>query len=154
MAHVEKDFAELLRLFNKHRVRYCIVGAFAVGFHAVPRYTKDLDLLVEPTEANGEKICRALKEFGFGNLQITPADFVQAGRFIQLGYEPVRVDLITSLQGVTFDRVWKRRQKGRYGEERVWFIGLGELIKNKLAARRAQDLADLDILQRARKKKK
>src|SRR5881397_1990747 len=66
MARVEKDFAELLQLFNKHRVRYCIVGAFAVGFYALPRYTKDLDIGVEPSVANGERICRALREFGFG----------------------------------------------------------------------------------------
>lgn len=113
MAAAEKDFVGLLRFFNKQQVRYCIVGAFAVGFHAIPRYTKDLDLLVEPTVQNGARICRALQAFGFGSLKITPSDFARPGRFIQLGYEPVRVDLITSVAGVTFDQVWRHRRRGR-----------------------------------------
>ncbi len=150
---VEKDFAELLRLFNKKGVRYCIVGAFAVGFYAIPRYTKDMDLFVEPTAENGERICRALQAFGFGSLRISPADFAKKGRFIQLGYEPVRVDLITSIAGVTFGQAWKNRKKGRYGAQRVFFIGPNDLMKNKRASRRKQDLADLEILQRAKKRR-
>lgn len=146
MPKVQKDFAELLRCFNRRRVRYCIVGAFAVGFHAVPRYTKDLDLLVEPTVANGERVCRALKDFGFGSLQITPQDFATKGRFIQLGYEPVRVDLITAIAGVTFDQVWAHRSRSRYGTVSVPYIGVNELAKSKRAAHRPQDLADLELL--------
>lgn len=148
MAAAEKDFVELLRFFNKQRVRYCVVGAFAVGFHAIPRYTKDLDLLVEPTIRNGTRICRALKAFGFGSLKITPGDFARPGRFIQLGYEPVRVDLITSIAGVTFDQVWRHRQRGRYGTVPVSFISLEDLIRSKQASRRAQDLADLELLRK------
>lgn len=154
MAIIEKDFAELLRCFNNAGVRYCIVGAFAVGFHAVPRYTKDMDLLVEPTRSNGKKICRALKAFGFGALAITPEDFNRPGRFIQLGYEPVRVDLITSLPGVTFTQVWKARQRGAYGGEPVWFIGREELAHSKRAAGRLQDLADLDMLRKTRTRRR
>lgn len=81
----ERDFEELLGLFNRHRVRYCIVGAYAVAFHARPRYTKDIDLLVEPSLENGRKIVAALKAFGFGSLKLTPEAFAQPGRFIQLG---------------------------------------------------------------------
>ena len=150
MVRVEKDFAELLRLFNKHRVRYCVVGAFAVGFYAIPRYTKDLDVLVEPTEENGERICRALRDFGFGSLKIGPRDFSRKGSFIQLGYEPVRVDLITSIPGVTFEQVWRNRERGQYGRTRVFFIGRRELLKNKRVSRRKQDLADLEILRRVK----
>ncbi|MBI3322152.1 MAG: hypothetical protein HYZ94_00525 [Candidatus Omnitrophica bacterium] len=150
MAKAEKDFAELLRSFNKRGVRYCIVGTFAVAFHAVPRYTKDMDLLVEPTEENGRRICRALKDFGFGSLRITPADFASEGRFIQLGYEPVRVDLITSIAGVSFAQAWKKRKAGRYGEAKVYFLSFEDLMKNKKASGRKQDLADLEILQKTR----
>lgn len=146
MAKVEKDFEELLRLFNKHRVHYCIVGAFALGFHALPRYTKDLDLLVEPTEKNGERIVQALKDFGFGSLNITPKDFAKTGRFIQLGYEPVRVDVTTSIEGVSFQEVWKNKKKGMLGHAKVFFIGVDELVKNKKKAGRQQDIADLEIL--------
>ncbi len=154
MKEPEKDYEELLRLFNKHRVRYCIVGAFAIAFYAVPRYTKDMDILVEPSIKNGEKILNALNEFGFGTLKLSINDFSKEGRIMQLGYEPVRIDIVTSIDGCTFKEIWKNKRRGRYGNEGVYFIGLNELIKNKQAARRKQDKADLDILLTAKKRKK
>lgn len=153
MPKAERDFAELLGSFNKRGVRYLIVGAFAVAFHAIPRYTKDLDLLVEPTEENGRRICLALKDFGFGSLRISSRDFSSKGRFIQLGYEPVRVDLITSIPGVSFAQAWRNRRQGRYGRGRAFFLSLQDLIKNKRAARRKQDLADLEILQKVKRRR-
>ena len=154
MKEPEKDYEELLRLFNKHRVRYCIVGAFAIAFYAVPRYTKDMDILVEPSIKNGEKILNALNKFGFGTLKLSINDFSKEGRIMQLGYEPVRIDIVTSIDGCTFKEIWKNKRRGRYGNESVYFIGLNELIKNKQAARRKQDKADLDILLTAKKRKK
>lgn len=151
MPQVEKDFEELLRLFNKHKVRYCIVGAFAVAFHALPRYTKDLDLLVEPSRENGEKIIRALIDFGFASLKLSADDFAKKGRFIQLGFEPVRIDLITSVEGVKFGQVWDGKKLGKFGQSKTYFIGLKELIKNKKASHRLQDLADLEVLKKAKK---
>lgn len=150
--HAEKDFVELLRLFNKNKVKYSIVGAFAVGFYAKPRYTKDLDVLVEPSSMNGINIVKALKEFGFGNLDIAPDDFIEEGKFIQLGYEPIRIDLITSIPGCSFAEIWKHKQKGYYGKEKVFFIGLEHLIKNKKASGRKQDKADLELLIKIKKK--
>jgi hypothetical protein len=143
---VERDFVALLRLFNRHRVRYCVVGAYAFAFHARPRYTKDLDIFVEPSFKNGERIIKALREFGFGRLKLTAEDFIQPGRFIQLGYEPVRVDLLTSLEGLTFEQVWQHRVLGRYGNARVPFIGRDEFIRNKTLVGRRQDQADLEKL--------
>ena len=143
---VQKDFVELLGLFNKHRVRYCIVGAYAVAFHVRPRYTKDMDILVEPSIDNGRRVVAALKEFGFGSLKLTPADFARPNRFVQLGHEPVRVDLITSIAGCTFEQVWKHRARGRYGKQWVHFIGREELIHNKQLSARRQDYADLELL--------
>lgn len=151
---IEEDFKELLKLFNKHKVKYCIIGAFALGFHARPRYTKDLDILIEPTVENGRKIVNALKEFGFGGLKLAAEDFCQEGRFIQLGYEPVRIDLITSVQGLDFQNIWKHRVKGNYGQQAVFFIGLDELIKSKEIAGRKQDIADLEKLFPLKKKRK
>ncbi|MBI4358237.1 MAG: hypothetical protein HY584_02965 [Candidatus Omnitrophica bacterium] len=144
----EQDFVELLRLFNKHRVRYCIIGAYAFAFHVRPRYTKDMDLLVEPTITNGRKIVSALKEFGFGSLKIRAKDFAEPERFIQLGYEPVRVDLITSIKGCTFRDIWKHRVRGTYGTQPTFFIGKNELILNKEATARKQDQADLELLRK------
>lgn len=146
----ERDFEELLGLFNKHRVRYCVIGAYAVAFHARPRYTKDLDILVEPSIANGRRLVRALKDFGFGQLKLTPGDFVQPGRFIQLGYEPVRVDLLTAIEGFTFEQVWRHRALGKYGKVRTSFIGRDELIRNKELSGRHQDQADLERLRPSR----
>ena len=152
MKKTEKDFEDLLRSFNKHRVKYCIVGAFAVAFHALPRYTKDMDIFVEPSQSNAAKIISALREFGFAAMQLSASDFSAEGRIIQLGYEPVRVDILTSIEGCAFAEVWKNRKTGRYGKTRVYFIGLNELIKNKRASQRKQDLADLELLSTVKKR--
>jgi len=143
---VQKDYEELLELFNKHKVVYCIVGAYAVAFHARPRFTKDLDILVKPEHENGIRIVNALKEFGFKSRDLTEKDFSREGKIIQLGYEPVRVDIVTSIDGCTFAEIWKNRKNGLYGKQKVSFIGIKELIKNKKAAGRKQDQADLEIL--------
>ena len=118
-----------------------------MAFHARPRYTKDMDLLVEPSIENGSKIVAALKEFGFVSLKLTSHDFIRLEQFIQLGYEPVRIDLITSITGCTFEQIWRHRVQGRYGRARTWFIGKGELIRNKRLSGRRQDKVDIEILQ-------
>ena len=142
----EKDFEELLKLFNKNKVRYCIVGAYAVAFYAEPRYTKDMDILVEPDKDNAHRIVKSLAEFGFKSLGLKEKDFIQKGKIIQLGYEPVRVDLITSIGGCNFSEVWKNRAIGTYGKQKVLFIGFEELIKNKKKSGRKQDKVDISIL--------
>lgn len=147
---LEPDYEELLKLFNKHRVKYCVVGAFAVAFYARPRYTKDMDILVEANLENGRRINKALKDFGFGSLKLSPEDFTKTKQIIQLGYEPVRIDLLTSIEGNSFEDVWKHKKHGIYGKTKVFFIGPDELIKNKKALNRKQDQADIELL---RKKK-
>ena len=146
VAKTEKDYEDLLRLFNKHKVKYCVVGAFAFGAHARPRYTKDIDILVEPTTANAQRIIKALDEFGFKSLHLTVEDFCSKNQCIQLGYEPVRVDLLTSLGGLNFAQVWKNKVKEAYGDINIYFIGLDDLIQAKQIANRKQDLVDLEIL--------
>ncbi|MBI4712929.1 MAG: hypothetical protein HY762_06495 [Planctomycetes bacterium] len=143
---VEKDYEELLKLFNKHKVRYCIVGAYAVAFYAKPRYTKDIDILVEPQPGNARKIINALNEFGFKNLGLRESDLNRPGKIIQLGYEPVRVDIITSIDGCDFKKVWRNKTAGIYGKQKVFFIGIKELIKNKKSSGRKQDEVDLERL--------
>ncbi|MDD5555809.1 MAG: hypothetical protein PHN82_01030 [bacterium] len=147
---VEKDYEEFLRLLNRNKVRYCIVGAYAVAFHARPKYTKDIDILIEPEEGNAARLLAALREFGFGSLNISSGDFTKRGRIIQLGHEPVRIDLLTSLPGCGFARIWKNRKRGIYGAERVYFIGLQDLIRSKRAAGRKQDEADIELLRASR----
>lgn len=148
----EKDYEEFFALLNKHRVRYCIIGSYAVAFYSNPRYTKDVDLLVEPTRQNAERLLRVLKEFGFGSLNLSERDFANKGQIIQLGYEPVRIDLITSLSGLPFGQIWKNRKRGPYGRQKVNFIDLNSLIRSKKLSGRAQDIADLEILTRVKRR--
>ena len=142
----EKDYEEFLELLNKHNVRYCIIGAFALAFHARPRYTKDLDILVESSIDNAKKLLIALDEFGFGSLGLAVEDFSTKGNIIQLGYEPVRIDLLTSMKGLDFADIWASRIQGPYGKQTVNFIDRRNLIKSKKISNRAQDKADLELL--------
>src|SRR3989337_1702980 len=98
---VQEGFGDLLALFNKHKVDYIIVGAYALGFHGSPRYTGDLDVFVSPDPINAKSIMQALHEFGFGSVGLTAADFEKEGKVVQLGFPPVRVDIITSITGVS-----------------------------------------------------
>jgi len=145
---IEKDYEDLLKLFNKHKVRYCIIGAYAVAFYARPRYTKDMDILIDPDVKNAKKILEALNEFGFKNVGLSVKDFTKKGRIVQLGYEPVRVDVITSIEGISFKKIWDNRKKGTYGKQKINFVALKDLIKIKKISKRKQDQADLDILRR------
>ena len=145
---VEKDYEDLLQLFNKHNVEYCIIGSFAVAFHATPRYTKDIDILVNPTTSNAENIVKALNDFGFPSLNLNIDDFNTEGKIIQLGFEPVRIDILTSISGLSFKQIWKNKVSGTYGYEQVYFIGKNDLIMSKLHANRAQDKADIEILKK------
>ena len=151
MAKSTKDFEELLECLTRHGVEFVVVGAHALAHHAKPRYTKDLDLFVEPDRENGVRIVAALEEFGFGGLGIVAEDFDRPGRILQLGTPPNRVDILTSIDGVSFAEAWQSRAEGLYGTARVAYIGYDALVRNKTAAARPQDLADLEILKRAKK---
>lgn len=148
---IEKDFEELLKLFNRNKVRYCVIGSYALALYGVPRYTKDMDLLVEPDSDNAKRVMKALGEFGFGLKDLTEHDLCKKKVVIQLGYEPVRIDLATSIDGVTFAEAWKGKKRAKFGRLQVSFIGLKELIKNKKRTARQQDKIDIDSLKRLKK---
>ena len=150
---VEKDFAKFFALLNKHKVRYCVVGSYAVAFHAKPRYTKDIDILIEPSQKNAKKMTSALNEYGFQSLEFTEKDFSTKGKIIQLGYEPVRIDIMTSLEGCEFDEAWRNKVMGKYGTEDVFFMGIDDLIKTKKISRRHIDQHDLELLEKAKKRR-
>ncbi|NPU84953.1 MAG: hypothetical protein HPY65_10740 [Syntrophaceae bacterium] len=142
----QPDFKELLALFNAHCVEYLIVGGYALAFHGVPRFTGDLDLLVKAESANARRILAALEAFGFGSLGLSESDFEHPERTVQLGIPPVRIDLITSLTGVSWDEAWAGRVSGRYGDIPVAFIGREQFVVNKRATGRVRDLADIEGL--------
>ena len=143
---VQPDFRELLALLNAHSVEYMIVGGYALAFHGAPRFTGDLDVFVRPTTQNARRILAALSDFGFGSLNLGAEDFSTQDRVVQLGVPPVRVDLITSLSGVSWETCWASRQPGAYGDVPVAFIGREQFIANKRAVGRTKDLADLEAL--------
>jgi len=143
---VQQDFRDLLALFNAHKVDYLIVGAYALAYHGVPRYTGDLVILVHPDPDNAQRILSALTEFGFGSLDVTVDDLALPDKVVQLGVTPVRVDIITSLTGVSWEDAKAGRVAGAYGGLKVYYIGKKEFILNKRAIGRKKDLADLEAL--------
>jgi hypothetical protein len=143
---VQPDFRELLALFNKHNVEYMIVGGYALAFHGAPRYTGDIDIFVKPDSCNAQYILAALDEFGFGSVGLTAADFERPNQVVQLGVPPVRVDIITSITGVSWEEACSKWVEGKYGDIPVHYIGRDDFIANKRATNRKKDLADLEAL--------
>jgi len=145
---VEKDFKEFIALLNRSEVRYLVIGGFAYSFYAEPRFTKDIDILIEPSKENAKKILEAIKEFGFTDVDLSSKDFLKPGQIIQLGVAPLRIDIVTSIKGVEFSAAWKNRVTGRFGDIDAHFISKEDLIKNKRALGRKQDLADIEKLEK------
>ena len=110
---VNPDFSDLFSALNAVNARYLTIGGYAFAFHAEPRYTKDIDIWVEPSGANAEAVWRALAAFGAPMSNILPADFAQPGMVVQLGVPPNRIDIVTSIEGVAFDEAWSRRAESR-----------------------------------------
>ena len=148
---VEKDFEDILRCFNSNNVRYCLIGAFALAYHARPRYTKDLDLLIDASEENAGNILKALSEFGFSSIDLNVDDLKKTGQVIQLGYEPMRIDILTSIAGLPFSEVWETKVEAKYGDVDTKYISFDNLVKAKKIAGRSQDIADLEVLEKMRK---
>jgi len=110
---IPQDFRGLLALFNEHKVEYMIVGAYALAFHGAPRYTGYIDVLVEPETSNAQRIMAALDEFGFGSVGLEVEDFDVPDKVIQLGVPPVRVDIVTSITGVSWEEAFADRVEGK-----------------------------------------
>ncbi len=143
---VQQDFKELLELFNAHKVEYLIVGGYALAFHGAPRYTGDIDILIRPDEKNADRVLSSLDEFGFGSVGLSASDFTSSGKIVQLGVPPVRIDIITSLTGVSCEEAFSGRVKGKYGDVPVCYLGRKQFLSNKRATARRKDLADLEAL--------
>jgi len=143
---IQSDFKELLELFNAEGVEYLIVGAYALVFHGAPRSTGDMDLWVRPDPQNARRVLAALHRFGFGSLNLKADDFTDVNGVIQLGFPPVRIDIIMSITEVSWEEAFADRQVGEYGGVPTFFIGREALIRNKQAIGRLKDLADVEAL--------
>jgi hypothetical protein len=142
----QQDFRDLLELFNAHKVEYMIVGGYALAFHGAPRYTGDIDIFIKSDAENAQRILSALDKFGFKSIGLTIEDFENPEKVVQLGVPPVRVDIITSLSGVTWEDAYSRKATGKYGDISVYYIGRKQFISNKRAIGRKKDLADIEAI--------
>lgn len=141
-------------LLNSHNVEYVVVGGHAVAFHGYPRFTGDIDFLIRTTPDNVSRVLKVLDVFGFGNLGVVERDLLERGRVLQLGHPPNRIDVLTSISGVDFDSAWEQRVQTLMDDQPVALLGWNELIRNKRAAGRQKDLADLEKLLAVAKRNK
>ena len=140
------DFDEFCALLIAHRVEFAIVGAYALAFHGAPRFTGDLDILVAPTESNGQRLLKAIEDFGFPTAPLSVADIAAGVKVIEMGVAPVQIHVMSQIDGVTWEEVWGGRQTGLLGAREVAFIGRDAFLRNKRAAGRQKDLADVEAL--------
>lgn len=140
------DFVDLLRAFNAADVRFLVVGAYALALHGRPRATGDLDLWIDATPDNAERVMRALADFGAPLVEISEDDFARPGIVYQIGVPPGRIALLTELSGLTFDDAWPDRIRHAFGNVDVDFIGWDHFVRNKRATGRPKDLNDIEGL--------
>jgi hypothetical protein len=147
-----RDYEEFLESLNGHAARYLIVGAHAVAFHARPRATKDLGILIEPTVENAERTLAAIRAFlGGSDLGVTVDDLTDPDSIVQLGVAPSRIDLLSKLAAAAeFQPIWDARVSGRFGDVATHYLALDDLLREKEATGRDQDRADASALRRAR----
>jgi hypothetical protein len=143
---MNSDFRELLKLFGDAKVKYLIIGGYAVAKHAEPRYTKDLDIWISNSMENAERVFVALKDFGAPLTNITVEDFTVPTLVYQIGIEPSRIDILMGLKELDFDECWERRATSIIGELEFHFISIDDLIFDKQLAGRPQDLRDAEVL--------
>ena len=143
---VNPDFRDLFAALNAAGARYLLVGGYAVAFHAQPRFTKDLDVWTESSAANAALVHEALRAFGAPLQDLAAADLGRSGLIFQIGVPPNRIDIVTSIDGVEFAEAWPGHAETTYGDQPVPVIGRAELVRNKRASGRPQDLLDLEIL--------
>jgi len=147
MIQLPQDFKELLQLLNSKKIEYLVIGGYAVAFHGHPRATGDIDIWIAISEDNAHKTVKALKEFGFDAPDLKYKLFLEKGRNIRMGNPPLRIEILTSIDGVEFYECYKNKKTVTIDNIEINFISLPDLKKNKKASRRLQDLADIENLE-------
>ena len=146
MEELAPDYDEFFALLNAHGVEFLVVGAYALAYHGAPRYTGDIDVFLKPTTENAARFLAALSAFGFPPGNLAPEQIVEPTRIIQMGVEPVQIHVMSAISGVTWDDAWAGRVEARCGSRDLPFIGRAEFIRNKRAAGRLKDLADIEAI--------
>jgi Nucleotidyl transferase of unknown function (DUF2204) len=139
-----KDFEDFIKLLNQHEVEYMVVGGYALAFHGKPRHTGDLDIWIKISEKNASRMLQVLKDFGMSAMGFKKGDFLKPGYITQIGYPPLRIDILNSIDGVEFNEAVKHMNRIEIEKDLpLNYIGLNDFIKNKQASGRMQDLADI-----------
>ena len=148
MEKLDSNFADFLRSLNGRAVEYVVVGGYAVGYHGFVRATGDLDIFVGGTPQNAVRIVEAFRDFGLQTAELTASVFLEPGKIVRLGIPPVRLEVMNSISGVSFEACYATRKEELIDGIRINFIDLDHLLQNKRAAGRPKDLADIDALTR------
>lgn len=141
---LSKDFKEFVALLKRHEAEYMIVGGYAVGVYGYPRYTGDLDIWLNPTSSNAGRVLQVIADFGFTSFGITAEDLTKEGNVIQFGQPPLRIDLLTAIDGVAFEDCYANRKEVTFDGLAMNFIGYHDLVTNKKATGRHRDLDDVE----------
>ena len=149
--HFTEDMKELIEAFENHEVQYVLVGGYAVNFYGYVRSTQDIDFLVMPSLENAQNLMKALSDFGFGGAGIPQEYFEREGTAVHLGVEPNRIDLLTSLKGITNVTIFENVERVEFGGVLLNMIAYDDLLAAKRHSERPRDLADVDELQRSRR---
>jgi predicted nucleotidyltransferase len=147
---LNKHFLDFLKLLESHKVEFVVVGGYAVGVHGFPRYTGDLDVFVEISRENAGRLIDVFKEFGFASLGLKPEDFLEADMVVEIGREPIKIQVLTGIDGISFGQCRNDRILVNVSGTQIPFIGLNALLANKAASPRNKDRIDLDELTRIR----
>ena len=148
---LSSDYEDLFSTLNAHKIKYLVVGAHAVMFYSVPRFTKDLDVWIPAVLNDSQRVYDALKAYGAPLEGLTPRHFQDPKMFLQIGVAPVRVDILVDVPGLSAEEAWKHRRRSRYGKAAINILGIADLIKAKRAIGRPQDKLDLQKLLRGKK---
>ena len=144
------DFDEFVGSLNAHGIEFVVVGAYALAFHGAPRFTGDLDILIRPSIENAERLLAALNSFGFPANDLRPDVIVDPRRVVQMGVPPVQIHVMSAISGVAWDEAWADGVSGLLGSHPVNYLGRDTFLRNKRAAGRPKDLADIDALEPGR----
>ncbi len=146
--NLSEDFEDFIKLLNKYKVAYMVVGGYALAFHGKPRYTGDMDIWIDISDENATKMLKVIHEFGFASLKLKKKDFLKPAYTTQIGYPPLRIDILNEIDGVDFKEAFANMQKIDADGLIINYIGLNDLIKNKQTTGRPKDVSDVQELKK------
>ena len=150
--YLTADYSDMIELFNEHEVRYLVAGAYAMSACGYSRSTYDIDLWIDKKDANVEKVLVALDAFGVP-FSVTKDDLTKAENIIQIGNAPIRIDLLTDIDGVDFEEAYLNRMIHDFGDLKAPVLDINDIMKNKIASGRAKDKIDVIALQKLQSQK-